>query len=45
MIKAPIVSYRKARDKLTRRKFMKIRRVKTEEFQRGAWDNERVNRG
>ena len=33
-----------ARDKLTGRKFMKMRGEKTEELQSGAWDKERFDR-
>ena len=36
MVKVPIVSYYLARDKPTGRKFMKMRREKTEELQKGA---------
>ena len=35
-MKVPIVSCRLARDKLTGRKFMKRRKKKTEELQKGA---------
>ena len=45
MVKVAIVSLCLASNKLTRRKFMKMRREKTEELQRGAWDNERFDRG
>ena len=45
LVKVPIVSYRLARDKLTGRKFMRMRREKTEELQKVAWTYERFGRG
>ena len=45
LVKVPIVSCPLSRNKLTWRKFMKMRREKTEELQKGAWDNERIDRG
>ena len=36
LVRVPIVSHRLARDKLTGRKFMKMRREETEELQKGA---------
>ena len=45
LVKVLVVSHHKARDKLIGRKFMKMRRKKTKELERGAWDNERFDRG
>ena len=39
------ISHHLARDKLTGRKSMKMREEKTEELQRGAWDNKRFDKG
>ena len=37
------ISYCLAKDELTRRKSMKMRREKTVELQNSAWDNERFD--
>ena len=44
-MKVPIVSCCLARGKLTGMKFMKRRKEKTEELQKGAWYYERFDRG
>ena len=36
LVKIPIISHHLARDKLTGRKLMKMKREKTEELQKGA---------
>ena len=45
LVKVPIVSRHLARDKLTKRKFMKIRREKTDELQKSILDDGRFDRG
>ena len=40
-----VVSHCLVKDRMTGRKSIKMRREKTEELQKDAWDNARFNRG